>query len=134
MMRRIAAVLFVILLIYVFTSAGASLSYFLGYPEDNKVILEWKTASEFNLKGFEIQRSTDRKQFFKLGFLEPKGNGYVYKFVDSSVFVKTSDRVYSYRLKILNIDGSYLYSETIDVVPRISSAKETWGSIKALFK
>ncbi|MFQ5754391.1 MAG: hypothetical protein ACE5HI_20630, partial [bacterium] len=56
---------------------------------------------------------------------------YMYK--DKSVF-KQLDRSYFYRLKIVDKDNSFSYSKVISVKPTISSARQTWGSIKAMFR
>jgi hypothetical protein len=56
-----------------------------------------------------------------------------YAYEDDSVF-KTAGRTYYYRLKIVDQDGRFTYSPIITVSPTISSARQTWGSIKAMFR
>ncbi|MCG3155433.1 MAG: hypothetical protein DKINENOH_02039 [bacterium] len=116
--------------------AGSVVSEFRGEPERNKVTLKWTSEAEINLKGFEIERGLDDKTFERIATLDAKGSAtaktdYVYE--DNTVF-KSSLRVYYYRLKIIDRDGSYTYSNTINVNPTISSARATWGSIKAMFR
>lgn len=78
---------------------------------DNKLIhLDWKTASEINNEGFELQRSTDGMTFNKIAWIDGFGNSneqQVYRFEDNSV----SAGVYYYRLKQIDFDGEYEYSE-----------------------
>jgi hypothetical protein len=80
----------------------------------NNVLLNWSTASELNNKGFEIERSSVNGQWSLVGFVEGHGTtseqqNYSYK--DSSL---TSGK-YSYRLKQIDYDGSFKYSNEIEV-------------------
>lgn len=82
---------------------------------DNKVKLEWTTATETNNSGFEIQKSTENSSWEKVSFVEGRGtsteiNSYVY--VDN----KVSAGKYSYRLKQIDFDGTVSYSSVIEVV------------------
>jgi hypothetical protein len=84
----------------------------------NGVTLNWKTATETNNYGFEIQRSAVSPQqsgniWSKIGFVE--GNGTTnapksYSFTDKAVAGKTS-----YRLKQIDRDGKFEYSQTVEV-------------------
>lgn len=119
---------------------GTVVTEFRGEPGFNKVTLKWNSEAENSLKGFEVQRGlTDQDQDLeknKIGFLDAKGTlqgkaEYVYE--DNTVF-KTAGRVYYYRLKIVDKDERFTYSQVIMVSPTISSARQTWGSIKAMFR
>ena len=79
----------------------------------DKVSLSWITATEKNNAGFEIQRSIDNKQFVSIGFI--KGNGTTterqsYSFTDNN----TGNKLY-YRLKQVDFDGSFTYSNVLEV-------------------
>ncbi len=117
--------------------AGAVVTGFKGEPGFNKVILRWSSEGENNLKGFDIERGLTDQQFEKIGSVDAKGGPnekkeYIYE--DNTVF-KTTGRIYYYRLKIVDKDGqTTTYSQAISVAPTISSARQTWGSIKAMFR
>jgi len=120
--------------------AGAIVTGFRGEPGFNKVTLKWNSEGENNLRGFEVQRAIVNQdqelEKNKVATLDAKGNAqnrteYVYE--DNSVF-KTTGRTYYYRLKIIDQDGRFTYSPIITVSPTISSARQTWGSIKAMFR
>ena len=117
--------------------AGSIVKDFRGEPGYNQVTLRWKTESETNLKGFEIERSFDKSMWEKVGFVEARGNALgvaEYTFEDRSVF-KLTDRIFHYRLKITDRDNSFTYyGEIVTVSASISSARQTWGSIKAMFR
>jgi len=116
--------------------AGAVITEFKGEKGLNKVTLKWKSKAETNLKGYEIERSLDEVSWAQIGFVkvqEMTGAENSYSYVDRSVF-KSVTRTFSYRLKILDNDGSFSYSRTVTVTPQISSARFTWGSIKAMFR
>ena len=84
------------------------------------VTLNWTTATETNNKGFQIERSTDRKDWSIIGFVD--GNGttaepQIYSYTDRLAGV-TVPRLY-YRLKQTDFDGSYNYSDisTAEIAP-----------------
>lgn len=119
--------------------AGTIILNFDAQPGYNQVTLKWTTQNEINLKGFEVQRSFDNASesnyktidFVKASDEQKDKKEYTYK--DKSVF-KQLDRSYFYRLKIVDKDNSFSYSKVISVKPTISSARQTWGSIKAMFR
>jgi hypothetical protein len=117
--------------------AGGIVKDFHGEPGYNKVTLHWKSESESNLKGYEVERSFDRTVWDKVGFVSARGTALgaaEYSFEDRSVF-KPNDRTFYYRLKIVDRDNSFTYfGEMITVSAAISSARQTWGSIKAMFR
>ena len=108
------------------------LASFTASSEKNGVTLHWKTATETNNYGFEIQRSDVSTQhsaisaqqsavstqlqdnmWSKIGFVE--GNGTTnapksYSFTNRSANGKTS-----YRLKQIDRDGKFVFSQTVEV-------------------
>ncbi|MFH1194700.1 MAG: zinc-dependent metalloprotease family protein [bacterium] len=75
--------------------------------------LIWETASELNNSGFNIERSSDSKNFSQITFIKGKGTTTeksIYRYIDNSV--KTGK--FYYRLKQVDFDGSYEYSQTIE--------------------
>ena len=83
---------------------------------NNSVRLNWQTATEVNNYGFEIQRSVsgERSEFETLGFVEGAGNSNSpkeYSFSDENPPVGKIQ----YRLKQIDIDGQFEYSEIVEV-------------------
>ncbi len=79
----------------------------------NQVVLKWKTATEINNYGFEIQRR-DNNNWVKIGFVNGAGNSNSpkeYTFTDK---VMSADS-YSYRLKQIDVDGKFEYSSVVEV-------------------
>jgi hypothetical protein len=75
--------------------------------------LKWQTASELNNRGFIVQRSTDNKSFYEIGFVKGKGSTAEissYSFTDR---IGEEGKVY-YRLKQVDYDGTYTYSEVLE--------------------
>ncbi len=114
--------------------AGSILENFVAVPLDNSIKLEWDSKQEIDLFEYQIERSATGGDFMYIGFLAPQGDNSHYTYLDETVFAKITDRTYSYRIKILDKDESYTYSSVIRVTPVLSAARETWGSIKALFR
>jgi hypothetical protein len=87
---------------------------FKGTSLETSIQLEWQTASEINSDHFELQRMNSDKSFTTIGFVKGAGTttqARYYQFEDKSPY---SGRNY-YRLKSVDFDGSFDYSETISV-------------------
>ncbi len=81
---------------------------------NQEVMLEWVTASELNNSHFEIQRSSNGVDFTVIG--EAEGRGTVeeityYDFVDAMPYAGIN----YYRLKQIDFDGKFEYSEVIPI-------------------
>lgn len=88
---------------------------FSASAEENKVILNWETASEINNYGFEVQfaANNDENDFRTIGFINGKGNSTqsnYYQFVHENVSGK-----FYYRLKQVDFNGQFEYSNIIEV-------------------
>ncbi|MCW9066440.1 MAG: T9SS type A sorting domain-containing protein [Ignavibacteriaceae bacterium] len=89
------------------------LTSFAASVNPGSVTLSWSTASETNNQGFEIQR-TIGSDFYTIGFVE--GNGTTteinnYSYTDRNLTAGN----YSYRLKQIDFNGRYEYSNVINV-------------------
>ena len=92
---------------------------------EQDVVLNWTTATEVNNYGFEIERQNqessiknqDKNQSWEtIGFVEGHGNSNSpkeYRFVDTSTPLSAS--TVSYRLKQIDIDGAFEYSDLVEV-------------------
>ena len=98
---------------------------------NSTVILNWITATELNNSGFEIERcvlSAGRQVWSKIGFVN--GNGTTsesqsYSFKDENI----SNGKYSYRLKQIDFDGTFSYSNVIEVdlsLPKTFSLEQNY--------
>ncbi|MEM8529019.1 MAG: T9SS type A sorting domain-containing protein [Bacteroidota bacterium] len=90
------------------------LLYFDGKLVNTQALLSWETASEFGNAGFEVQQSQDTKNWKALGFV--KGHGTTletkhYKYYDEEPKLGVN----YYRLKQIDTDKNYEYSELISV-------------------
>jgi hypothetical protein len=94
-------------------SLPVELTSFTAQTTSEGVRLSWTTASELNNSGFEVQRSTNQTNWATLGFVRGAGTtteAQSYSFVDASA----SGRVF-YRLKQVDFDGQFEYSNIIEV-------------------
>lgn len=113
--------------------AGTFLEYFHGRSEGEDIRLEWKTKEEVNLQHFKIERKTPQSSFVEIAIVEPKGSNSYYSYIDQSVY-KGNNMIFIYRLKIVDTNGQYAYSNEVSVSHSVSGVKRTWGSIKAMFR
>jgi len=85
---------------------------FTASKENSNVILNWQTASEFNNKGFEIQRKSGNNDFETIGFVPSQGKSgssyskLSYEFSETNIY----SGITQYRLKQIDIDGKFSYS------------------------
>jgi hypothetical protein len=90
---------------------------FTGSINGSEVQLLWSTASELNNLGFEIERSiNDQNNFVTVGFVDGKGSSTeinYYSFIDHPQ-VSGVNQLY-YRLKQVDFDGSFCYSDVVNV-------------------
>ena len=115
--------------------AATELQYFTGKNESDSILLEWKTGAEDNLNRFEIERSaSEPNNYVNIGSVTAIGSNSYYYYRDNTSVQNNSAPVYYYRLKIVDNNGNYVYSQTITVTHVISSVRDTWGSIKAIFR
>lgn len=87
-------------------STGVTLT---GALNGNDVSLNWKTLTETNTKSFEIERSTDGINYVKVGEKTAAGNS-VSEISYSSVDPNMNVPVYYYRLRMVDFDGRFAYS------------------------
>ncbi len=96
-----------------FAPLPTELFNFFGKLNSNKTAdLKWQTAQEKNVSHFEIEKSTDKTSFTKIGELDAIGNTSVisdYTFNDATPYNGTN----YYRLKIVDIDHQFAYSNII---------------------
>ncbi len=90
------------------------LTSFTATANGKEVILSWTTATELNNLGFEVQRSSDAREFYSVGFVEGHGTTtepQTYSYADR----KLDDGKYFYRLKQVDFSGTYEYSNVVEV-------------------
>ncbi len=87
--------------------------------ESGQVYLIWKTASEINNSGFSIERKeidlkANNNKWQTIGFVKGSGSttiSHTYTYVDNPA----NNGVYQYRLKQIDYNGSFKYSNTTEV-------------------
>lgn len=116
--------------------ASVSLQYFVARDNANGVLVEWKTNDEGGTVKFEIERSADTPDnFIFIDYKNATGNNSYYSYQDNSVeFGSRSSSIYYYRLKCVEGNGNYTFTNHITVSHTVSGIRSTWGSIKAIFR
>ncbi len=81
---------------------------------NGNVVLDWSTATEINNQMFEIERKAENSEYVTVGYI----NGYgtttepqEYSYIDKTV----ETGIYFYRLKQIDFQGTYEYSDVIEV-------------------
>ena len=79
-------------------------------------MLNWSSISEINVKGFDIERSADGKNYSIINSVQSKANGgnssqkLDYSFVDTKPFATSL-----YRLRLVDKNGNYEYSKIVTI-------------------
>ncbi|MCH7516609.1 MAG: metallophosphoesterase [Bacteroidetes bacterium] len=101
------------------SSLPVELVSFNGEYVDNSIILNWKTETELNNHGFELERYIDSFEWEKIAFVPGNGNSNSPKFYSYTDTDIINSSVYYYRLKQIDTDGSFTYSDEILVTVAI---------------
>jgi Secretion system C-terminal sorting domain/Domain of unknown function (DUF5122) beta-propeller len=96
------------------------LSSFNAMLNENDITLRWETSTEVNNRGFEIEKKISQTSIIdnrwnKIGFVEGHGNSNSskkYSFADKKL---TGGGKFQYRLKQIDNDGRFKYSNVIEV-------------------
>lgn len=93
---------------------SVGLNFFTASAVNYEAYLDWQTQWEINNTGFEIQRKSNYSEFTAIGFVSGHGTTNqtnTYSFVDHNLY----NGDYMYRLKIIETNGSFEYSDTAEV-------------------
>ncbi len=120
--------------IYIFKSTleppvlPVELLSFTGYHDGENNVLNWSTASEKNADQFLVEKSRDGISYTVIGVVGANGNSrelQQYSFLDTDVW--TGDNYY--RLRIVDMDGKYKYSNAINIAIEKISSPDTKTSL-----
>ena len=84
--------------------------------DSDKIQLNWVTKTEVNNYGFNIERRINEGEWTGIGFVEGHGNSNSpkeYSYSDKNLFAGGSN--FQYRLKQVDTDGSFEYSDVVEV-------------------
>jgi hypothetical protein len=99
------------------TTLPLQLLSFTGSLVNNATLLNWTTNNEVNTANFEIERSTDGSNYNSIGTVAAGGNttsAITYTYTDNDVTTLSSAVIY-YRLKMVDRDGKFSYSNAISI-------------------
>jgi hypothetical protein len=139
-MKNVSTLILSLLLMLLFVGA-ANATVIKDKPRasssNGNVFVSWSTISETNVLRFDVLRAQVIKDvigdFVNVGAVEPQGSGKAYEFIDKNVF-KSAGSVFAYKVRVVFQDQTFLDSEVTTTAVLSSTFKQTWGSIKALFR
>ena len=89
---------------------------FNGNNNGNNISLSWQTMDEFKVSHFELEKSTDGRNFNKVTRIDAQGGvnylPFDYDYRDNAPVTGSN----FYRLKIVDLDGSFQYSQVVKVI------------------
>jgi len=90
---------------------------FTGNLSDGATLLNWTTSTEVNTANFVVERSENGSNYTGIGTVTANGNSNTaidYSYTDNEVATLSSSVIY-YRLKMVDRDGTYAYSNVITI-------------------
>lgn len=100
---------------------------FNGQATEGGNLLTWQTAEETNASHFDVEKSLDGKNFYKIGVVKTKGNYTNYEFSDD----KNNASLSYYRLKMNDLDNKFSYSKTISILREGKGKVKIYPSVTA---
>jgi hypothetical protein len=80
--------------------------------KNNSVVLNWNTANETKMTGYDVQRSSDGMNFTSIGTVAAKADiSNQYSFTDENI----QQGISYYRLRMNDIDGHFNYSKIVSL-------------------
>ncbi len=98
------------------------LTSFNGYISGNDVLLQWTTSAEVNVQKFEIEKASGGSAFESVGELPAhnvSSSNSAYEWTDYDALIADNNL---YRLKMIDEDGNFSYSEVINIRGNKSSS------------
>ena len=98
------------------TPLPVELTSFTAEYKNSAVTLNWKTATETNNVGFDLEKRVNESEWTKISFIEGHGNSNSpkeYNYTDKDLFANGSK--FQYRLKQIDTDGQFEYSDIVEV-------------------
>jgi Secretion system C-terminal sorting domain len=92
---------------------------FTAVSNNQSVLLDWVTESEINNSHYEVERSFDGNKFSTVGTVAANSNK-DYDFTDAASSLKENTIAY-YRLKQVDVDGRFTYSNILSVRLKINA-------------
>ena len=98
------------------SSLPVTLVNFTGANQGNINKLQWTTSAELNFDHFELQRSYGGANFTPIATVQSKNSatGSNYTYDDNITSIKDAEIIF-YRLKLVNKDGSFDYSNVVSI-------------------
>lgn len=138
-MKKIVFICLILFTSIVLFAKVVEIEYFNASSENNTIVIVWKTSSELNAQKFEIERANSGdNSYSKVATVDAKGYSYTYRYIDEDIYksggTTLAKSAFKYRLKIVDKDGSYAYSNEISATNNVSGVRRTWGMIKEMFR
>lgn len=114
----------VALFIFPLVSEGAScdllpvnITSFTAAAKGKNVLLNWRVAQESNMKGYDIERSANGRQFDNIGNIQATNTSIQHDYAFTDANALTINSMLYYRLKTLDKNGKVAYSKIITLSP-----------------
>ena len=85
--------------------------------DESIIALDWATSQEFNCREFIVERRLKDMEYEEMATIPAHFTKYTrseYQFIDTNQLITSRE----YRIKIVNLDDSFEYSQTLTIIPR----------------
>jgi len=94
-------------------SLPVKLSSFTGSTKDGVNRLNWVVQDEINFDHYELERSVDGRNFSVVSITAATQSMIVQQYQQLDNVIQNTENIFYYRLKMVDLDGSYKYSNVI---------------------
>ena len=119
--------------------AGASIYNFSVSQDNDNADLSWTANGETPSMEFIVQRKTSNTDYVNYATVKVNDT-HSYQYQDRSIY-KTTGNTYYYKVLLVDINSANTANLNIIassnekmLIPHVSGIKNTWGSIKAMFR
>lgn len=114
-------------------------NYIIAAESDNGILIEWQAKNEEEISYYEIYRSrSDSEILTRIGYVTPLGKNASYSFLDNDIFSKpgvSGDFRFNYKVRAVLSNGRFDDSRVVQAaLSSLGVRRQTWGSIKAMFR
>ncbi|GEM_PF-482966 len=134
-MRYTVILSFLIFCCFLVGLSGSRVTNLSVNADGRDIIISWEMLDQNGVQHFNIERRTaDQENFIRINNQPVTRNtNRNYEYVDRGVF-KQGTAVVSYKVAIVQMDGSVHYTDEISLSNISSVPYRTWGSIKSMFR
>lgn len=129
---HISILIFLFLGVHSTFAQGVALNRFNIIQDGSGIKLDWEVQDVTGVTEFRVYRKMDAQSDYAYLATIPSNGGTSYNYIDHDVFKTTSSTIVTYQLRIIKYGVAYPFDRTF--THSTTAIRQTWGSIKSMFR